>query len=203
MDKFWIVCLVILGAGCLWSVKSAVDNREVIAGILSHTLNVYRVRLKVLEENCRRCKVKVDGWESGTINCGDGWTFPVSPYFREFDSDEVTLVRVKQNGHAYFDESSHWRIDWGCKFMIYHNRVPNSDRQYTEINALVFDDKLISLGLERLIAKVHRKTGLPILLVSRPTERIHLYYNNRFICFGDKSDMGYTAVLEMIEHTDN
>lgn len=119
MDKFWIVCLVILGAGCLWSVKSAVDNREVIAGILSHTLNVYRVRLKVLEENCRRCKVKVDGWESGTINCGDGWTFPVSPYFREFDSDEVTLVRVKQNGHAYFDESSHWRIDWGCKFIYF------------------------------------------------------------------------------------
>ena len=208
MDKIWIVCLIILGIGCLWSAKNAIDNREVIAGILSHTLRIYCIHLNVLEEKCGLHKIKVDNRKPKyAINCEGGWVFPVSPYFHfnpkplgEFNSDEVTLIRVKQSGHIYSDKKSHWKINWGCKFMIYHNKVPNSDIQYTEINALVFDDKLISLGLERLIAKVHRKTGLPILLVSRPIERIHLYYNNQFICFGDKDDMGYLSLLEMIEH---
>lgn len=197
----WFFCLFLAAALCLWLLKNAACNHEVISGIVNHTLHIYRAELNLLEDNLS--SISTDN----PIFKSNGMVFPVSPYLRfkprfmeKWSTDDAILMRIDCH-RSYSNENCRWRIDWNCKFITYHHGLPDSDLRYAHIRALVFDDRSISSGLERLIEKIYKRTRIPTLLISRPIERVHLYYNHRFICISDKNDLGYSNLLTMLENT--
>ncbi len=186
----------------MWLLKNGASYHEVISGIVNHTLYSYRTELYILEDNTHSVST-VDSMVKS-----NGMLFPISPYLRfkpkfmeKRSMDDAILMRIDRHHHPYYNENCRWKIDWNCKFITYHHGLPDSDLRYAHIKALVFDDQSISSGLERLIEKIYKRAGIPILLISRPTERIHLYYNHHFICISDKNDLGYSNLLMMFENT--
>lgn len=206
-----MIIAIIFGMMALFALYNLYTHWHIIFSLLNRDMQVYRMTLNIIEDHEPAFWAKDHKQRIEWINSYPGpLAFPPGLYIKckpllleKWHNDEVVLVRLDQHYHPQSDEKSHLSITRECRFITYHNRLPDTDMQYTQITALVFDCSTVVGGLEQLIGKIYKKTSMPVITVSRPIQRIFLYHESRSICLSRMEDFGFSQLLSLFDAAKN
>lgn len=206
-----MIIIALLGIALLLTTYNLYTHWPIISSLLNRDMQVYRMTLNIIEDHQPAFWAKDHKQRIEWINRYTGpLTFPLGIYIKckptlleKWYDDEVVLVRLDRHYHPQPAEKNHLSITRECRFITYHNRLPDTDMQYTQITALVCDCGTVVGGLERLIEKIYKKTSMPVITVSRPIQRIFLYHESRSICLSRVEDFGFSQLLDLFDAAKN
>lgn len=208
-DKMSMIIVVVFGMLSLFAFYNLYTHWHIIFSLLNRDMQVYRMTLNIIEDHepafwAKDHKQRIEWMNRYPLTFPPGLYIKCKPLLLEkWHDDEVVLVRLDQRYHPQSDEKSHLSITRECRFITYHNRLPDTDMQYTQITALVFNCGTVVGGLERLIENIYKKTSMPIITVSRPIQRVYLYHESRSICLSRMEDLGFTQLLNLFDAAKN